>query len=153
MALSETDRAALRAHWLGEPLPDDLADVVGDAAGRADGGRRGELRRYLDGIGAESARQTRRLVLTYSPAAVARLVELMRGDSAETARKAAVDLLRLHESSARDELAEAAARAAVDDRRLAESLTDDQVRGLLAILADAQEAPPHEEQGGDPEVV
>jgi len=149
MALSDDDRAALRGHWLGEPLPERLAEVLGGTpSGAGDRAYRSELRGYLRGLSGDASRQTRRLVLTYGPAAVARLVELMQGDSAETARRAAVDLLRHWESSAREEQAEAAQQAADDDRRLAENLTDEQARQLLAILADAGDRTPA--RAGDP---
>jgi len=138
MALSDDDRAALHGHWLGEPLPERLAKVLGgQPVGTGERAYRRELRRYLGSLSDDAARRIRRLVLTYSPGAVAQLVELMQGDSAETARKAAVDLLRHWESSARQEEAEAARQAADDDRRLAENLTDDEARRLMAILANA----------------
>ena len=138
MALSETDRAALRGHWLGEPLPPDLAAVLeGTPQSAEDRGRRQELRAYQLSLAAEAVAQTRRLFLAYGSSAVARVVELMRGDNAETARKAAVDLLRYWGESAREELAAEASRAALDGRRLADGLTDAQSRDLLAILADA----------------
>jgi len=142
MPLSDEDRAALRAFWLSEPLPEHLAEAL--AAWPAEARerqaafqRQQELREYLRGLGLTLARQTRRLILSYSPAAAARLVELMRGENLETSRKAAVDLLRLHETSVKNELAEAADESALEGRALADNLSEDQYRQLLALLADA----------------
>ncbi len=129
-------RAALRGYWLGEPLPAELARLLGvDVAGGPP--TREEVLAYLAALAGETAGRTRRLVLTYSPGAVARLVELLHSDSDETARKAAVDLLRLFRPSAEDETADEAARVAEETRKMAEKLNDGQLTALLAIMADA----------------
>ena len=69
-------------------------------------------------------------------------IHLLIVTHARRPRNRAVDLLRHWESSARDELTEQANDVALQGRRLADSLTEDQVRDLLAILADAGAARP-----------
>ncbi len=137
MTLSEQDRAALRAYWLGEPLDETiraaLEDPPADEAARQ---RQTEMRRYLLGLASAEVRRTQRMGLAYAPLAVAQLVDLIRGESAETSRKAAVDLLRHWDKWARAELAADAAALSAEHRRLTSSLTDDQVERLWAILAE-----------------
>jgi hypothetical protein len=133
MILSEPMRAALRGYWLGEPLPAELARLLGQNLAEGPP-TRDEVLAYLAALAGEAAGKTRRLVLTYSPGAVARLVELLHGESDETARKAAVDLLRLFHSSAEDEVAEEAARSASEMRRLTSGMTDEDAVALLELL-------------------
>jgi hypothetical protein len=150
VALSEEDRSALGAHWLGEPLPEALARLL-DSRPRSRSRRKRQdaLRRYLAGLTEQTARQTRRLILTYGQSAVARLVELMRGDHAETARKAAVDLLRHWEWSLRDELAAESRAASSERQRMTDRLSDEQVEQVWAILADAAAGDSEEARGDD----
>lgn len=142
--LSESDRTALRAHWLsGDPLPAPLCRALrGRPRSDRARARQAMLLAYLDGLGDAESRRVRRLVLAYAPAAIARLVELMDGENAETSRKAAVDLLRYYTESLREERDEAARDAANRQQRLAGQLTDEQVGRLLAILAEAGDASP-----------
>lgn len=138
VAVSEEDRSALRAYWLGEPLPEALARLLEcRPRSRSRRKRQDALRRYLAGLTEQTARQTRRLILTYGQSAVARLVELMQGDHAETSRKAAVDLLRHWESSLRDEMVAASQAASSERQRMTDCLSDRQVERVWAILADA----------------
>jgi len=142
MTLSEKDRAALRAHWLGEPLPEHLGRLLA-CNPRSGGSRRRKqaAQDFLAALPEEAGRQMRRLVLAYGAAAVARLAELMQDQSKETARKAAVDLLRLHKDCLHDELAGQAGRSGAADRALVASLTDEQVEIVLGVLADAGGSP------------
>ena len=144
MTLSEKDRAALRAHWLGEPLPEHLGRLLEATPRSVDSRNRKQAAQgFLAALPEEAGRQMRRLVLSYGAAAVARLIELMQDQSKETARKAAVDLLRLHKDCLHDELAGEAGRAGAADRALVASLTDEQVEIVLGVLADAG-VPPKE---------
>lgn len=117
-------------------MPAELARLLGrdEAAGPP---TREEVLAYLGALAAETAGRTRRLVLTYSPGAVARLVELLHSDSDETARKAAVDLLRMFGPSAENELADETARTAAEVREMAARFSDEQMTKLLEICADA----------------
>jgi len=142
MTLSDKERSALRAYWLGEPLPKELARLLAGSPRSADSRRHKQAAQdFLAHLPSEAGQQTRRLVLAYGAAAVARLVELMQDESKETSRKAAVDLLRLHKDYLKEELAEEAARSGAADRVLVDSLSDHQVEILLGVLADAGVAP------------
>ncbi|NIA20938.1 MAG: hypothetical protein GWP05_02970 [Anaerolineaceae bacterium] len=146
MTLTEKERGALRAHWLGEPLPKELARLLaGSPRSAARRRRRQAAQDFLAQLPEEAGQRTRRLVLTYGVAAVVRLVELMQDESKETSRKAAVDLLRLHKDYLKEELAEQAARRGAADRAVVDSLTNEQVEILLGILADAGVPPPEED--------
>jgi len=110
------------------------------------------LRRHLDGLADETARKVRRLILAYGESAVARLVELMQGDSAETARKAAVDLLRHWQGCLQDERADASRAESVARRQAADRLSDEQVERVWAILADAASYDAEESHNDDDSV-
>jgi hypothetical protein len=143
MTLSEQERAALRAYWLGEPLDETIRAALEDSpADETARERQLEMRRYLLGLASADARRTRRMGLAYAPLAVAQLVDLIHGESAETSRKAAVDLLRHWDKWAKAELAADAAALAAEHRRLTSRLTDDQVERLWAILAESGGAIP-----------
>lgn len=140
MTLSEQDQAALQGHWLGQPLDEGLVrllreDLPPDDPGRP---RQLEVRRCLVEMASQTVRRTRRLGLAHGPLAVAQLVDLIRGESAETSRKAAVDLLRHWDSWARSELDAEAAALAAEHRRLTSHLTDQQVAQLWSILAEGR---------------
>ncbi len=90
--------------------------------------------------------QTASAVLRWTPAAVARLVEDLDGESAADARQAAREILRMAIASRRDVLAEAAVRGTEPgadplSRRVAD-LTDDQLGRVLAILNGAPDPAP-----------
>lgn len=139
MTLSNDERVAVRSHWLGEALPEALAELLSrrprDEAERE---RQREVRHFLHTLSGDTVRHTRRLLLTYGVLAVARLVELMNGESAETSRKAAVDLLRHWDRWAGEELAEDASALAMEHRELTAALTDGQVERLWSILAEGR---------------
>ncbi len=138
MSISDEDRASLKSYWLGEELPAHLAEVLsGSVKSAGEVERRQEMIGYLHELGESAARQARRLTLVYGPLAVGKLVELVRGESVETSRKAAVDLLKRYDEAVREERAERAVRVTREQGLLAASVSDEQAGAILAIMADA----------------
>jgi hypothetical protein len=102
----------------------------------------GDFRRLVAEAAREPFLQATSAVLRWAPAAVARLIEDLRGESAADARQAAREILRLatesHQALARDGPpgGPAAEGLAPEDplaRRVA-ALTDDEVGRIFAIL-------------------
>lgn len=138
MSLTSEERAALKAHWLGEKLPSELERVLhGVPSGEVEVVRRQEMSAYLAELGEEASRQARRLALVYGPLAMGKLVELMQGESGELSRKAAVDLLKRLDEARDEERAERAVRVTREQGLLAASVSEGESRQILAILADA----------------
>ena len=141
-ALSEAHREALRGHWLGQGLPAELAWLLQPEASATAAQRAvcEEALRFVRGLSASFDRHARRMVLAGVSTAVARLIEAMHGESVETSRRAAADLMRYWDRAARGEAADGARSEAAEGRHLADTLTDEQVEQIWSTLADARAA-------------
>ncbi|MBN2582118.1 MAG: hypothetical protein JXL80_03555 [Planctomycetes bacterium] len=143
MTLSDQDREALRAHWLGEPLPAELERLLAHVPrGKKRRRRHIEAHQYLASLPNETERRMRRLVLAYGPTAVVLLGELIQGESKDLARRAAVDMMRLYGEFHGEERTEQAAETGAAERSMVGALSDAQVETVLGILADAGAAAP-----------
>ena len=142
MELSEQERAALRAYWLGNPQEGPLAAALAAVPASAEQRQwQAAARAFLREVSCGEIQQARRCLLRCSLSAALVLAEQLRSADAKEAQRAAMDLLRHFEKVAADELAEVAHEAAGEERALLDGLSDEQMRRILAILAEARVAP------------
>jgi len=151
MPLTDTDKTALRAFWLGEPLADELALAVNEPHGDLPPGATEQQRRlhaerlalqddardFLKAMGAGLRRRLRRLVMVYSPPSVMAIAAQLHSEKPDEVRRAAVEILKLFDQAAKEEEADAEALRLRESESVVERLSDDQRKQLLAILADA----------------